>query len=156
MSTASKEGRPVATEPEQVDQIFVAAMNAGDIDTIMSLYDDRTVFVQPPGETEIRGLTGLRRHLESFVALDPRLNVELKQFVRAGDTALFSVRWYLSGTDASGRQRHMHGTDANVVRRQPDGSWRTLIDNPFHDQHLGLVEPANLRHRNSSNRRLSR
>ena len=34
------------------------------------------------------------------------------------------------------------GTDANVVRRLHYGTWRTLIDNPFHDQQVGLVTPA--------------
>ena len=28
----------------------------------------------------------------------------------------------------------------NVVKRQPDGTWKTIIDNPFHAHHIGLME----------------
>jgi ketosteroid isomerase-like protein len=125
-----------ALSARAVDELFVRAMNDGDIETIMSLYGPDTVFVQEPGKPLLRGESVLREHLLGFLALQPELRVELKQFVEAGDIALFSVRWNLRGREPSGGEVLMSGADANVVRRQPDGTWRTLIDNPFHEEYL--------------------
>src|SRR5438067_2082216 len=117
-----------ADTARQVDEMFVRAMNARDIETVMSLYGPDTVFVQEPGKPEIRGEAALREHLLSFLALEPELKVELKQFVEAGDVAFFSVRWQLRGNGGSEQPITLSSADANVVRRQPDGTWKTLID----------------------------
>jgi ketosteroid isomerase-like protein len=134
----SSRPQPVeARSPLDVDRIFVRAMNEGDIETIMSLYSEDTVFVQGPDKPDVTGLPNLRALLLEFLAYDPTLSVELKQFVRADDIAFFSVRWILQGTDpATGEPVTMTSADGNVVRRQPDGSWKTLIDNPFHEEYL--------------------
>lgn len=125
-----------ATEALDVDRLFVRAMNEGDIETIMSLYTEETAFVQAPGEPALTGLDNMRTLLLGFLDLGPTLRVELKQFVQAGDIALFSVRWTMEGEDKDGKAVTMTGADANVVRGGPDGSWTTLIDNPFHEEFL--------------------
>jgi ketosteroid isomerase-like protein len=126
-----------AKTAREVDEIFVRAMNSGDIETIMSLYGPDTVFVQEPGKPLLSGEEILRDRLMGFLALSPQLSVEMKQFVETDDIAFFSVRWTLKGTDPGSEQPvTMTGIDGNVVRRQPDGKWRTLIDNPFHEQYL--------------------
>ena len=82
------------------------------------------------------GLDDIRKVIEEFLALDPTLSVQLKQFVQADDIALFSVAWKLEGTDKDGKLVVMTGADSNVVRRRDDGTWFTLIDNPMHEQFL--------------------
>jgi uncharacterized protein (TIGR02246 family) len=134
----SSSSQPVeARDPLDVDRMFVRAMNDGDIETIMSLYTADTVFVQGPGKSNVTGLDDLRALLLEFLAYNATLRVELKQFVQADDIAFFSVRWVMEGTDpATGEPVRLTSADGNVVRRQPDGSWKTLIDNPFHEEFL--------------------
>jgi uncharacterized protein (TIGR02246 family) len=127
-----------ASSSRDVDRLFVEAMNNRDIETIMSLYTPSTIFVQAPGSPAITGMNALRAHLEQFLDLKPRLTVDLKQFVEADDVAFFSVRWELEGTERDDTAVAMSGIDGNIVRRQPDGSWTTLIDNPFHREYLGI------------------
>ncbi len=124
--------------PLDVDRTFVRAMNDGDVETIMSLYREETIFVQEPGSDPARGLATLREITERFLAYNPTLTVQLKQFVQAGDIALVSVRWSLAGTDADGAAVLIEGTDANVLRQTASGTWFTLIDNPFHEEYLDL------------------
>jgi ketosteroid isomerase-like protein len=42
-----------------------------------------------------------------------------------------SLRWQLTATGPDGSPISMTGHSAEVARRQPDGSWRFVIDNPF-------------------------
>lgn len=127
-----------AYTPFDVDRIFVDAMNRGDIEQVMALYSDQTVFVQAPGKAVVTGLPNLRQVIGEFLATEPDMRVELKQFVQADDVAFFTVRWHLKGKDADGKPIEMSAYDGNVLKRQPDGRWVTVIDNPFHSEHIGL------------------
>ena len=123
----------------RVDEIFQEAMNECDLDKAMSLYDENAVFVQEPGKPELRGLDKIRAALSEFQSIKPKLKVEVVQFVEAEDVAFYTLKWEISGTAADGEEIHMQSYDGNVAKRQPDGSWRTIIDNPFHAHHIGLL-----------------
>lgn len=139
MSNQDHTSAPGPLTARQVDEIFVKAMNEGDLDKVMSLYATDAVFVQEPGKPVITGLSNLREVIKEFIAIKPKLNVELKQFVEAGDVAFFTVKWELSGASPDGEEISLSAYDGNVVKRQEDGTWKTVIDNPFHSHHIGLT-----------------
>jgi uncharacterized protein (TIGR02246 family) len=124
----------------RVDEIFQQAMNEGDLERVMSLYDDNAVFVQEPGKPEIRGLDKIREIIRQFQSIKPELKVEVLQFVEADDVAFFTLKWEIKGTSTDGEEIHMSSCDGNVVKRQKDGTWKTIIDNPFHAHHIGLMD----------------
>jgi ketosteroid isomerase-like protein len=64
--------------------------------------------------------------LEVHMQLEPELAV-----VRAGDLALVSGCWKLTGTGPDGEPVTMSGRTTDVARQQPDGTWRRVIDVPF-------------------------
>lgn len=132
----SKSNLPLTAQA--VDEMFVKAMNVGDLDKAMSLYHPDAVFVPEPGQAHIRGLANLREHLKKFIDMKPKLQVEVKQFIEAGDVAFYTLKWQLSGTSTEGETVSMSCYDGNVVQRQSDGSWKIMIDNPFHSEHVGL------------------
>jgi ketosteroid isomerase-like protein len=47
------------------------------------------------------------------------------------DSALLHSAWTLATTGPDGVPINMAGTTADVVRRQADGTWRFVIDNPW-------------------------
>jgi ketosteroid isomerase-like protein len=51
--------------------------------------------------------------------------------MRVGDLALLQGEWAFVGTAPDGSPVELAGRSAEVVRRQPDGSWRYVIDHPF-------------------------
>jgi ketosteroid isomerase-like protein len=108
-----------AQTPEDITRLFVERVNAGDVDGLVALYEPDAVMAYPPG-TETRGATAIRALFEQMLAAKPEFPQEtpLPTLV-AGDLALTSTR-ALDGT----------GGRAQVVRRQPDGSWKRLIDRP--------------------------
>ena len=50
---------------------------------------------------------------------------------QTGDIALIRTSWHLTGTAPDGNPFDMGGQTAVVLRRQPDGNWLEVIDNPF-------------------------
>ncbi|TDD38328.1 DUF4440 domain-containing protein [Actinomadura sp. KC06] len=122
----------------ELNDLFVEAMNAGDLDAALSVWDEHTVFQTGPGTPPARGMDQLRAALADFLALKPHLTIEELHRVEADDIVLVALRWELSGTGPDGEPVEMSAVDSNVFRRRPDGTWRIVIDNPFHSVHIGL------------------
>ena len=116
--------------PEQVIELFTTALNSGEVDAAIALYEPEATFAPRPGE-EVQGLKEIRSALEQFAALQPRLRGEITKVLAADDVALVQNRWQLDGRNPDGSPIEMGGHSADVLRRAPDGSWRILIDNPW-------------------------
>ena len=66
----------------------------------------------------------------SPLALWPRMVARVVQVLEADDVALVVNEWNLTGIAPDGSEVHQGGRSADVVRRQPDGSWLVLVDKP--------------------------
>jgi ketosteroid isomerase-like protein len=62
--------------------------------------------------------------------MSPELTVNAEKTLLSGDTALVIGNWTLKGRDADGNDIDASGRYADVLRRQPDGNWLFVIDNP--------------------------
>jgi uncharacterized protein (TIGR02246 family) len=111
------------------------AINRGDLERAITLYEPGAVLVVQPG-TLARGSTQLREALAGFIALKPTLTSEAWEVIEAGDVALYVGRWNLRGTDPTGKAVAMAGQSADILRRQEDGRWLIALDNPWGDQIL--------------------
>ncbi|HEX3245882.1 MAG TPA: SgcJ/EcaC family oxidoreductase [Chloroflexota bacterium] len=116
--------------PEDLIRNFTEAFNAGDADTLMALYEPGASLVAGPGQVAT-GTEALRQAIQGFLALKPTLTMELSTPVVVGELALTGSRWTLNGTDPSGAPITMAGVSAEIVRRQSDGTWLLVVDNPF-------------------------
>jgi ketosteroid isomerase-like protein len=47
-----------------------------------------------------------------------------------GSLALTGLKWSATGTDPEGKPVALSGNSTEVVRRQSDGTWLFVIDNP--------------------------
>lgn len=109
---------------------FVEAMNQGNVEAALSLYEPDAAMVVKPGVVAT-GTAALRQALAGFAALKPSLTSEVERVVEAGDVALYCARWNLRGTDPAGKPVQMSGRSSDVLRKQPDGTWRIAVDNPW-------------------------
>jgi uncharacterized protein (TIGR02246 family) len=119
-----------AESPEHVIERFTAALNGGDVDDAIALYEPDATFAPQPGE-EVKGREAIRAALDLFMALKPRMAGTITRVMIAGDVALVMNRWQLEGTQADGAPIDMRGHSADVIRRTPDGDRRILIDDPW-------------------------
>ena len=119
-----------ARTPDEVDRLFAQALNDGDAEGIVALYEPNACLVPQPGTTAV-GTEAIRQAVEGLLAMKPKISLETQSPLVVGDVALTTSRWRLTGSSPDGDPVDMNGVSAEVARRQPDGTWRFVIDNPF-------------------------
>ena len=123
---------PKANTPEDTSRLLGEAITSGDIDAALSMYEPDATFAMPTGfgEGSVTGHDALREALGGFLALNPELTVNPEKKLVSGDTAMVIGNWTLKGHGADGNDVDASGRYVAVIRRQPDGGWRFVIDNP--------------------------
>lgn len=109
---------------------LVNAINHGNLETALTFYEPGATLVVKPGIVAT-GTVALREALAGFVALKPTLTTAAQQVMEVGDVALYCSRWSLRGTDPAGNPVHMDGRSSDILRRQSDGNWLIVLDNPW-------------------------
>jgi len=123
-----------ARTPEEVARLFAQAFNAHDLEALMALYEPEATLIPQPGQVAT-GTEAIREALSGFLTLEPKFEGQIKHAFQAGDIALVFSEWTLSATDPDGNALEMAGRTADVVRRQPDGTWLFVIDDPYGTKH---------------------
>jgi uncharacterized protein (TIGR02246 family) len=120
-----------ARTPEEVDRLFAQALNAGDVDTLLSLYEPQAVLTPPDGnKPPLTGHAAIREMLAGFVAAKPRMTLTPRLLSQSGDLALISAQWHVSMTGADGKPAEASGRSVELVRRQSNGNWLFVMDVP--------------------------
>ena len=123
-------GRVRVTRPEDMNAAFAEACNSGDVEQVLALYEPDALLAPQPGR-RARGETEIREALLELLALHGRMTSTNAYCMPVGDLALLQGDWTFAGTGPDGTPVELAGRSAEVVRRQPDGSWRYVIDHPF-------------------------
>jgi uncharacterized protein (TIGR02246 family) len=116
--------------PEEVLDSIVEGINTGNLDSLMTLYEDEACFASQPGQLA-KSPDTVRQSLRNFIHLKGKLDLKVKRVLQASDLALVTSEWTFSGTGSDGNPVNMAAKAADVLRRQADGSWRFVIDNPW-------------------------
>jgi len=118
-----------ARTPEELHRLWSEYFVAGDLDGLVSLYEPDASLVAQSG-AYVTGRRAIREVLAGFLALRRTFEIEIGRAIRSGDLALLVSSWKLSG-EQRGAPYETKGRTADVVRRQPDGSWLYVIDSPY-------------------------
>jgi uncharacterized protein (TIGR02246 family) len=116
--------------PEAVLESIVDGINTGDLDSVTTLYEPDAVFAVQPGKLTDR-LPGIREALSNFVAAKGRLELKVTRVLQGGGLALVTGVWSFVGTAPDGQPLKLAAKSADVLRRQKNGTWRFVIDNPW-------------------------
>ena len=108
-----------ALKPEDLTRLFVERANAKDAAGIAELYEEDAVMAYPPGQQTV-GRDAIRSLWAELLPKMGRFEPEppLPTLI-GGDIALTAT----PPKDGAGAR-------AQVVRRQPDGTWLRLLDQP--------------------------
>ena len=116
--------------PEQVLESIVTGINSGDLESLMPLYESKAAFASEPG-TLAHGAPGIGEALTGFISMNGELDLEVTRVLEVDDLALVIGSWTFDGTGPDGEPVHLEARNADVLRRQSDGTWRFVIDNPW-------------------------
>jgi uncharacterized protein (TIGR02246 family) len=119
-----------ARRPEEIDQLFVQAFSAGNLEALVALYEPDAALVPQRGQV-VTGREAIRDALQGFLTLCGEFRVEVKSVVETGGLALVRSDWSLVGTAPGGCLVNLSGRASEVIRRQPDGTWLYVIDDPY-------------------------
>jgi uncharacterized protein (TIGR02246 family) len=108
------------------------AFNRGDMSGILSAYEPDAVVVGKPGQP-LTGAVALRAMFAEFIALKPSFMYAGHEVVSAGDVALHISPWRMTGVGPDGTPIEQTGLSLAVLRRQTDGRWLMVIDQPYGD-----------------------
>jgi ketosteroid isomerase-like protein len=118
MSNESNE-RNLAISPEDLTRLFVERANAGDAEGLAALYELDAVVAFPPGQMTV-GRPAIQALYERMLEAKPQFKLEKPlPTLRSGDIALTAT----PALDEAGAR-------AQLVRRQPDGTWLRVLDRP--------------------------
>lgn len=122
----------MATEPDQVIVEFTQYFNAGDKEGLLSMYEDGALLLLEPTSTvdECRDLRGI---VQTYLDMKGTITIEASSELVVGDLALTHSRWRF---EVPGEDPQV-AISAEVARRQPDGTWKYVIDNPYAGDILG-------------------
>jgi ketosteroid isomerase-like protein len=121
-----------ATTPRRVLESIVAGVNMGDLEGLMPLYEDEAAFAVRSGILA-HGPVGIRESLTGFISMNGRLDIDVAglRVLEVDGLALVIGDWTFEGTGPNGESVRFRERSADVMRRQADGTWRFVIDNPW-------------------------
>ncbi|HEV2506664.1 MAG TPA: nuclear transport factor 2 family protein [Mesorhizobium sp.] len=112
-------------QPAEMNGAFAAARNAGNLDELLSLYEDDAQLLVDASGVALTGKAAIAAELQKLIKL-PGTMVSNNTFcVAHGDLALLRADFTLS--DGKGIVFYS-GFTAEIIRKQADGSWRYVID----------------------------
>jgi uncharacterized protein (TIGR02246 family) len=116
--------------PEEVLHSIAECINSGNLDSLMMFYESDACFASQPGQF-IKGREGIRQSIQGFVNMRGKLESKIKRVFQTSNLALVISEWSFNGTGPGGNPSNLASTAIDVLRQQPDGTWRVIIDNPW-------------------------
>jgi ketosteroid isomerase-like protein len=117
-----------ALEPADLHTLFREAYNRGDVDALVALYEPGAMLVVNGGG--ITGIDHIRNAIVGWLAGQGQMRLETRSVIESPvGLAVLQGSWVIESASAPAASIS-HGTSTEVARRQADGSWRFVIDNP--------------------------
>jgi uncharacterized protein (TIGR02246 family) len=106
--------------------LFTEYLEAGDLEGLVSLYAPNAHFVPTPGNHAV-GTDAIRKTLTGLIDHGVRIKLELRDIRLVGDVALVSNTATVTGV----APEPVVTNTSEILRRQPDGGWVHVVDDPF-------------------------
>lgn len=116
------------------------AFQAGDIGAVMNSYEETAAVLFEPGEPVVDSAT-LNAMFSTMAQMSPEFSYPKgHEVVVVGDIALHIAPWSMLATGPDGAELSQSGLSVAVLRKQADGVWKMVIDNPNGDHLMRGLE----------------
>lgn len=106
---------------------IIAADNAGDLDAVLSFYDDNAVLIAPTGP-DVVGKAAIRDHYVGLFAENSlSIDIDIQDSVVSGEWAISrGVNFVAATSKSTGETAHAESKFLMTLRRDADAGWRIV------------------------------
>lgn len=115
---------------------IVGLRQAGKMDEAASYFSEDAVLVLEPTNHAI-GRPAIRDGLVAMSKVFPTFHISERTVIISGQIALHHSRWHAQSVGERGEPVDAGGLTSDVLRLQPNGEWKVVIDNPWGGNVLG-------------------
>jgi len=115
-------------------QTMTTAFHNSDIAGVLASYEKNAAVMFEPAKQESNPIE-FKKNFEEFFQLNPKFSYSGHEVYIANDLALHIAPWTMKGNAPDGTIIEQSGLSVAVLRKQADGSWLMVLDNP-HGQRL--------------------
>lgn len=129
----SEEAQTMTKDQQTVLSVInhmTSSFHAGDIDAVMKTYEARQSIAFEPGNP-VSDAAIARQAFQQFSEMAPEFTYQGHEVIVEGDLAVHIAPWRMTAKGADGTDMSASGLSVAVLRRQSDGSWKMVIDNPY-------------------------
>jgi uncharacterized protein (TIGR02246 family) len=118
-----------AHSPTEIHALFQNAFNIGDIEALISLYEPDAILMVDG--KQVTGRENIKAAFHSILSAGVQMTLTTRSIIEShAGLAILHGEWIVQRTAATEPQLTTKGFSTEVVRRQPDGTWLFIIDNP--------------------------
>ncbi len=119
-----------AYSPAEIHTLVREAFNLGDLDGLTALYEPDAILVV--NGTPVAGRQNIREAFKTMLLRHGVMTLETRSVVESPHgIAVLHGKWVVEPAAESDSQLVTRGLSTEVVRKQPDGTWLFVIDNPY-------------------------
>ena len=111
---------------EDAHAALAAAFNTGNVSTVLSMYDVAGFIVPGPGEP-VSGKEKFEEAIKSILAIKGKMDIKTVYCLQTGNIAVGRSEWSIT----DGNEVKISAKGIEVMVKQPDGTWKILIDHAF-------------------------
>jgi len=113
-------------KPEDAHKTLAAAFNTGNASTVLNMYDFSGIIVPEPGKP-VSGKEKFEEAIKSILAIKGKMEIKTVYCLQTGNIAVGRSEWNIT----DGNDVKVSAKGIEVMREQPDGTWKIVIDHAF-------------------------
>jgi uncharacterized protein (TIGR02246 family) len=124
-------------EQNEVMKVIVdmtEAFHKKDLQGVLASYEPNAVIIFEP-EKPSSGIDAISEGFTGFFAVNPKFEYSGHEVFLNGNLAMHFAPWTMTGKTQDGNEIKQSGLSVVVLRKQSNGKWLMVFDNPF-GQHL--------------------
>jgi ketosteroid isomerase-like protein len=118
------------TKPSGAVNYFRHCILTGDLPGALSCFDKHATYIERDGQ-EIKSLDNIKKSMEGLCAWKPTITGSKYRVTIVGDLAIWVDKWTLSAVSPDGNPIALDGATTCMMKKNENGIWLWLVDDPF-------------------------
>ncbi len=111
---------------EDAHATLAAAFNTGNVATVLSMYDVDGIIVPEPGKP-VSGKEKFEEAIKAILSIKGKMEIKTVYCLQTGNLAVGRSEWNIT----DGNEVKVSAKGIEVMKQQPDGTWKIVIDHAF-------------------------